>query len=125
MKVFQPRTNTVNDEGGHLFTDFQIILVRWRNHFSHLLNVYRVNDISQIDVHTAEPLVHDPSAYEFGLTIEKLKSYKTPHINQITAELIKAAGRTIHSDTPKLINSIWNKEELPEEWKESIPYLSI
>jgi hypothetical protein len=29
-------------------------------------------------------------------------------------------GITIHSDIHKLINSIWNKEELPEEWKESI-----
>jgi len=73
MKVFQPRTNTVKDEEVHLFTDVLIILVRWRKHFSHLLNVYKVNDISQIDVHTAEPLVHDPSAYEFGLAIEKLK----------------------------------------------------
>ena len=35
-------------------------------------------------------------------------------------ELIKAGGRTIQSETLKLINSIWNKEELPEQWKESI-----
>jgi hypothetical protein len=34
--------------------------------------------------------------------------------------LIKAGGRTIRSDIHKLINSIWNKEELPEQWKESI-----
>jgi len=34
--------------------------------------------------------------------------------------LIKAGGKTIRSDINKLINSIWNKEELPEEWKESI-----
>jgi len=37
------------------------------------------------------------------------------------AELIKAGGgRTIWSEIYKLINSIWNKEELPEEWNESI-----
>jgi len=34
--------------------------------------------------------------------------------------MIKAGGRTICSEIHKLINSIWNKEELPEEWKESI-----
>jgi hypothetical protein len=34
--------------------------------------------------------------------------------------LIKAGGRTIRSDIHKLINSSWNKEELPEQWKESI-----
>jgi len=34
--------------------------------------------------------------------------------------LIKAGGRTVHCEIRKLIISIWNKEELPEEWKESI-----
>jgi hypothetical protein len=38
----------------------------------------------------------------------------------IPAELIKAGGRTIRSEIHKLINSIWNKEELPEQWKEPI-----
>jgi len=54
------------------------------------------------------------------LAIEKLNSHKSPGIDQIPAELIKAGGRTIHSEIHKLIISIWNKEELPEEWKESI-----
>jgi len=34
--------------------------------------------------------------------------------------LIKAGGRTICSEIHKCINSIWNKEELPEDWKECI-----
>jgi hypothetical protein len=34
--------------------------------------------------------------------------------------LIKAGGRTIRCAIHKLIISIWDKEELPEEWKESI-----
>ena len=54
------------------------------------------------------------------MAIEKLKTHTTPGIYQITAELIKAGGRTIHSEIHKLINPIWNKVELPEEWKESI-----
>jgi hypothetical protein len=49
---------------------------------------------------------------------EKLKSNKSPGIDQIPAELIKAGGRTIHGEIHKLIISIWNKEEFPEEWKE-------
>ena len=44
---------------------------------------------------------------------------KLPCTDQITAELIKAGGRTICSEIQKLSNSIWNKEELPE-WKEFI-----
>ena len=34
--------------------------------------------------------------------------------------MIKAGGRTICCAIHKLIISIWNKGELPEEWKESI-----
>jgi hypothetical protein len=36
------------------------------------------------------------------------------------AELIQAGGETLVFVIQKLVNSIWNKEELPDEWKESI-----
>ena len=54
------------------------------------------------------------------MAIEKLKSHKSPGIDQIPTELIKEGGRTIRYQIHKLIFSIWNKEGLPEEWKESI-----
>jgi hypothetical protein len=57
---------------------------------------------------------------EVELAIEKLKSHKSPGIDQIPAELIKAGNRTIRCSIHKLIIAIWNKEELPEKWKESI-----
>ena len=68
----------------------------------------------------AEPLVTELRAFEVELAIEKLKSHKSPGTDQIPAELIKADGRTIHSGIHKLISSIWNKEELPEETNELI-----
>ena len=40
--------------------------------------------------YTAEPLVLEPSAFEFGMAIEKLKRHKSPGTDQIPAELIKA-----------------------------------
>ena len=70
--------------------------------------------------HTAEPLVPEPSVFEVELAIEKLKSHKSPGIDQIPAELIKAGGSTIRREIYELIISIWNKERMPEEWKESI-----
>jgi hypothetical protein len=68
----------------------------------------------------AEPLVPEPSLAEVEITIGKLKSYKSLGTDQILAELIKAGGETLHSEIHKLICSIWNKEELPQQWKESI-----
>jgi len=49
-----------------------------------------------------------------------LKSNKSPGIDQIQAQLINTGGGTICYDVHKPIISIWNKEELPEEWKELI-----
>jgi hypothetical protein len=57
---------------------------------------------------------------EAELAIEKLTSHKSPGIDPIPAELIKAGGGTICYEIHKLIISVWNKEELPEEWKESV-----
>jgi len=96
------------------------IVARWRNYFSQLLNVNGVNDVRQTEIHTAEPQVPEPSAFEVRMSIEGLKIHKSPDIDQIPAELIKAGGRTIRCEIHKIIISIWNKEELPEEWKESI-----
>jgi hypothetical protein len=46
--------------------------------------------------------------------------YKSPGSDQILAEMIPAGGKTLKSEIHKLINSIWDKEELPDQWKESI-----
>jgi hypothetical protein len=49
-----------------------------------------------------------------------LKKYKSPGSDKIMAELIQAGGEMLLSAFHKLINSGWNKEELPYQWKESI-----
>jgi hypothetical protein len=64
-----------------LVADSQNILARWRKYFFQLLNVHGVNDVRRTEIHTAEPLVPEPSALEFELAIEKLKRHKTPGIN--------------------------------------------
>ena len=97
-----------------------IIVDRWRNYFSQQFNLHGDKDVEQTEIHTAEPLVPDPSASEFELAIEKLKSHKSPGIDQIPAELIKVGGRTLCLEIHKLITSIWKRKKLPEEWKESI-----
>ena len=72
------------------------------------------------EILTSEPLVLDPSAFEVEMDIEKLKRCKSPCTDQIPTELIKIGGRKILCDIHKFIYYIWNKEELPVEWKESV-----
>jgi len=119
-KGYQPTTNIKKDEKGDLVADSYSILARWTIYISKLFHVHGFYDVRHIDVQTAEPLVPEPSAYELQLAIEKLKGQKLPGINQIPSELFKVGGRIIRSDICKLINSVWNKEKLPEEKKQSI-----
>jgi hypothetical protein len=119
-KGYQLKTNTVKVENGDLVADSHSILARWRNHSSQPLNVQGDNDVGQTKIHTAEQPVPEPSAIEVELAIEKLKSHKSPGIDQIPAELINTGVRTIRYEIHKLNIYIWNTEALPEEWKESI-----
>jgi hypothetical protein len=70
-----------------------------------------------MDIHTAGPLILEPSLVEVEIAIEKLKSYKSPGADQIPSELIKAGGEILHSEICRLICSTWIKEELPQQWK--------
>jgi hypothetical protein len=72
-----------------------------------------------MDIHTAEPLVPEPSLVEVETAIGKLKSYKSPGTDQIPSKLIKAGGET-YSEIHRLIYSIRNKEELPQQLQGSI-----
>jgi len=61
-KGYQLRCNIVKDEKGDLVADSHSIVARWRKYFSHLFSVHRVKDVGQAEIHTAEPLVPEPSA---------------------------------------------------------------
>jgi hypothetical protein len=85
------------------------------------MNVHGTNHVRQIEIHTAEPLViPEPSCFETEITIRKLKRHKSPGTDQLLAEMIQSGGNTLSSNIHKHINSIWNKEELPEKWEKSI-----
>jgi len=54
----------------------------------------------------------EPNKFEVKMAIVKLKRHKSPGIDQVPAELIKAGGRKILFEIHKLMNSIGNKEKL-------------
>jgi hypothetical protein len=98
----------VKDKNDDLLADSRNILNRWKNYFSQLLNVRN------------EPLVPGPSRLEVEIAIATLKKCKSSGSDQIPAELIQAGGEILLSAIHKHINSVWIKEELPDQWKESI-----
>ena len=72
------------------------------------------------EVYTAEPDIPEPSLIELELAKENLKWHKATGVDHIPSELIQAGGGKLYEVIHKLIVLIWNKEELPQEWKESI-----
>jgi hypothetical protein len=48
-----------------------------------------------MDIHTAEPLVPEPSLVEVEIATGKLKSHKSLGTDQIPSELIKAGDDTL------------------------------
>jgi hypothetical protein len=93
-KGYQPRINIIKEENGNLLIDPQNILNRWKNFFTQVLNAHGVHDVRQKDIHTAEPLVPEPSLVKAETATEKLKSYKSLGTDQIPAEFIKAGGES-------------------------------
>jgi hypothetical protein len=49
-----------------------------------------------------------------------MKGYRSVGIDYILAELIQAGGKTLCFHSLNVINSVCNKEEPPQKWKESI-----
>ena len=68
----------------------------------------------------------EPSAFEVEMAIEKLKKKKKDTNHFVLIKFQQNGLRQeveLCSEIHKLINSIWNKEELPVEWRESITLL--
>jgi hypothetical protein len=66
----------------------------WKNYFCQLLNVHGVGGVKQTEIHTAEASVLQPSASVVEVAIGKLKRFKFPGVDQISAELIQARVKT-------------------------------
>ena len=67
----------------------------------------------------------EPSAFEFELAIEKLKSHKSPGIDQIPAELIKAGGEQFAMRFINLLFLFGTRRNCLRSRRSRLLYLSI
>jgi hypothetical protein len=110
----------VKDKRRDLIADPHKILNRWKTYFCQLLNVHGTGGVRQTEMLTAELFVPDHSASVVEDATGKLKSYNSPGVVQIPAEVIQTGGEIWRSEIHKLIKLMWNKGELPHQWKESV-----
>jgi len=77
-------------------------------------------NITVNELPTVEQLLENPSisAVETGLSM--LKNGKAPGEDEIVSECLKKGGTCLLNQLHKLINIIWEQEEIPESWRVSV-----
>jgi hypothetical protein len=94
-------------------------LNRWKNYFYQLLDVHDVSDVRQKYIQLNYWYLV-PVILTLRLLMFQLKKYKSAGSDQILAEWIQTGGETLWPVVHIQTTSTCNKEELPEQWKESI-----
>ena len=119
-KAFSPKLNAIRDEKGKMLTEKSDILDRWKQHCEKLFNDCQSgiqtgngNDKSE----DAEP---PPLRSEFEKALKELPNGKSPGVDQIPAELIKASGEEGVSVMHRLCCRIWNSKQWPEDWRRAV-----
>ena len=110
-------------DGSTLLTDKKQILERWAEHFDSVLNRPAViNDeaiarLPQVTINTE--LDAPPSYEEVNKAIKQMTSGKAPGPDAIPAEVYKTGGETIRNQLTSLFQSMWNEEQLPQEFRDA------
>nr|KAG5701564.1 hypothetical protein BaRGS_024814 [Batillaria attramentaria] len=119
---FQQTDKPVKDKNGHPLTTTEEQLKRWAEHFRELLN--RPIPETPPDIPPGEtelPINCDkPSKAEIRKAIMTLRNGKAAGPDDIPAEAIKADTETVVNMLHSLFSKIWEKEEVPAQWKEGI-----
>jgi len=98
---------------------------RWKAHFEEILNrPVPDNCVTYVEI-DPDPVIEDMctsfiTKAEIRDAIKKLKNGKAGGIDGITAELLKADTQTTVDWLDKLFRTIWEREEVPKEWKQGI-----
>ena len=122
-KDYKPRLSGCKDKQGNILGEEQEIMTRWTEYYRELLNKESQITTSSTEVHliqTAEPLISKPSMAEVKKATLKMKNYKAPGEDNITAEMLKNAGTRAEKELYEIISEIWDEETIPEAWNMGI-----
>ena len=111
---------TIKDARGQIITDQHQIKQRWGGFFEGLLNPNedtRDNNLSVQDI-----LEHEPEILrsEIEESLKSAKTGKSPGIDGISIEIIKAAGEARVELLWKVCRSVWKDGIAPMDWRQSI-----
>lgn len=117
-KDFKPRLNGCLDKHGKVIGERNDVTKRWSEYFEELLNPQSLQEAENCKVfQTAEIEVTSPTFKEVEDIIDRMRNHKAPGEDGITNELLKHGGRSAKTEIHRLIDLIWKKEEMPNDWK--------
>ena len=119
---YQQTDKPVKDKNKNVLTTTGEQIKRWAEHFQEILNrpvPEETPDISPAD--SELPINCDaPSKAEIRKAITSLRNGKTAGPDSIPAEALKAGKETSVDMLHALVTKIWEKEDVPEQWKEGL-----
>ena len=112
-------TGPVKAIDGTLLSKGDDKLTRWAEHFKEVLNRPEPASPAVADEpsHCLPIDTSDFTEVAVRKAIENLKNNKSPGMDGITAEMLKAGGGCIVKWMYKLCNQVWNSGEVPEYWR--------
>jgi len=118
-RSFKPRHTMIRMEDGTLLTENDKIAKAFKNMFQTLLNQPR-RDVVTEEYDTVEQNIERPSLEEVETGLDMLKNGKAPGADYIIPECLKNGGEQLIKQLHKLINKIWDQEEIPIAWSTSV-----
>jgi hypothetical protein len=122
------RSGAVLDKGGNLLSSKEDIQARWTEHFQEILNREApTNPITEEEDNgfkftdiIEETATNEPTLGEVKSAMGRLKNGKSPGIDSITAELLRAGGEFSAKKIHELLKNIWKYEKVPSKWKQGL-----
>ena len=118
---YEPRNELIRSKEGDIIVDKERIQARWIEQFKELFNRPPPhNPVGEVRMEfnggDLEPLTRG----EILRAIKWLKNHKAAGIDNISAELIKYGGQTLHERMIALLMDIWENETMPIDWEEGM-----
>ena len=117
---FKKSERPIRDKNGTVVTGVNKQLKKWAEHFEELLNRPRPQNQPDLQPAEEDPLIYcyNPTREEIKRTIGHIQNGKAAGPDGIPAEVLKEDVTTSVEMLYSVFEEIWEKEEIPAEWKE-------
>ena len=108
----------IKDQQGEVLTDGEKIKERWREYYATLLNKENQRDELE-DTPPVEGLIEELTRKEIKDAIKAMKKGKAAGCSRVSADMIKILEESGVDTMVDIIGTVWEEEEMPEDWKQS------